>query len=161
MRLCPRETSPGASSLTWRWPAGCSATGGARRAGHDLLAGYMLGSLAAFEIDNGDPVTGLRLAGQARQQFGDRLHPTPQAWLAALHVLGHAAAGDGEAADAALGRAEAAIGGPGAQDAPPWPWLFPFDHAKLAGYRALACVRLGRPGPALAAFAQSLGAVQP
>ncbi len=36
-----------------------------------------------------------------------------------------------------------------------------FDHAKLAGYRALACVRLGRPGQALAAFAQSLGAVQP
>jgi hypothetical protein len=79
----------------------------------------------------------------------------------ALHALGHAASGDGEAADAALGRAEAAIDGPGAADAPPWPWLFPFDHAKLAGYRALACVRLGRAGQALAAFAQSLSAVQP
>jgi tetratricopeptide (TPR) repeat protein len=122
----------------------------------------MLGSLAAFEIDNGDPVTGLRLAGQARQQLGDPLHPTPRAWLAALHALGHAAGRDGEAADAALDRAEAAIvDAPGAQDEPPWPWLFPFDHAKLAGYRALAYVRLGRPEQALAAFAQSLGAVRP
>jgi transcriptional regulator with XRE-family HTH domain len=150
--MCDRGTARGYYRL---------AVGAARRAGHDLLAGYMLGSLAAFEIDNGDPVTGLRLAGQARQQSGDRLHPTPQAWLAALHALGHAAAGDGQAADAALGRAEAAIDAPGTQNGPPWPWLFPFDHAKLAGYRALACVRLGRPEQALAAFAQSLGAVQP
>jgi transcriptional regulator with XRE-family HTH domain len=133
----------------------------ARRAGHDLLAGYMTGSLAGFEIDNGDPVTGLRLTSQARQQFGDQPHPTPRAWLAALQALGHAASGDGKAADAALGRAETAIDAPGALDAPPWPWLFPFDHAKLAGYRALACVRLGRAEQALAAFAQSLQAVQP
>jgi transcriptional regulator with XRE-family HTH domain len=137
------------------------AVSAARRAGHDLLAGYMLGSLAAFEIDNGDPVTGLRLAGQAGQQIGSPGHPAPLAWLATVHALGHAAAGDGNAADAALGRAEAAIARPGALDAPPWPWLFPFDQAKLAGYRALVCVRLGRAGPALAAFAQSLGAVQP
>jgi hypothetical protein len=121
----------------------------------------MLGSLAAFEIDNGDPVTGLRLAGRAQEQSGGPLHPTPQAWLAALHALGHAASHDGQATDAALGRAEAALDAPGAQEAPPWPWLFPFDHAKLAGYRALACVRLGRAGQALAAFAQSLSAVQP
>jgi transcriptional regulator with XRE-family HTH domain len=150
--MCDRGTARGYYRL---------AVGAARRAGHDLLAGYMLGSLAAFEIDNGDPVTGLRLAGQARQQLGDPQHPTPQAWLAALHALGHAADGDGDAADAALGRAEAAIGSRGAQDAPLWPWLFPFDHGKLAGYRALACVRLGRAGQALAAFAESLGAVQP
>jgi hypothetical protein len=39
--------------------------------------------------------------------------------------------------------------------------MFPFDHAKLAGYRALVCVRAGRPADALAAFAESLTAVQP
>jgi len=121
----------------------------------------MLGSLAVFEIDNGDPVTGLRLAARAREQCGGPLHPTPEAWLAALHALGHAAGGDPKAADAALALAEAAVDAPGGQDSPPWPWLFPFDHAKLAGYRALACVRLGRAGQALAAFAQSLSAVQP
>jgi hypothetical protein len=150
--MCDRGTARGYYRL---------AVGAARRASHDLLAGYMVGSLAAFEIDNGDPVTGLRLTDQARQRLGDRLHPTPSAWLAALQALGHAADGNGKAADAALGRAEAAIDAPGAQDAPPWPWLFPFDHGKLAGYRALACVRLGRAGQALAAFAESLSAVQP
>jgi transcriptional regulator with XRE-family HTH domain len=150
--MCDRGTARGYYRL---------AVSAARRAGHDLLAGYMLGSLAAFEIDNDDPVTGLRLTDQAQQQLGDRLHPTPRAWLAALQALGHAAGGDGPGADAALGRAEDAIGSPGAQVAPPWPWLFPFDHGKLAGYRALACVRLGRAGQALAAFAQSVSAVQP
>jgi hypothetical protein len=44
---------------------------------------------------------------------------------------------------------------------PPWPWVFPFDHAKLAGYRALVAVRLGRAADALAAFAESLPAAQP
>jgi hypothetical protein len=44
---------------------------------------------------------------------------------------------------------------------PPWPWVFPFDQAKLAGYRALVAVRLTRPADALAAFAESLSATQP
>ena len=39
--------------------------------------------------------------------------------------------------------------------------MFPFDHAKLAGYRALVAVRLIRPADALAAFAESLSAAQP
>ena len=98
--MCDRGTARGFYRL---------AIGAARRAGHDLLAGYMLGSLAMFEIDNGDPVTGLRLASRAQEQLGNPLHPTPRAWLAALHALGHAAGGDGPAADAALCRAEAAV----------------------------------------------------
>jgi hypothetical protein len=39
--------------------------------------------------------------------------------------------------------------------------VFPFDQAKLAGYRALVAVRLTRPADALAAFAESLPAGQP
>jgi DNA-binding XRE family transcriptional regulator len=150
--MCDRGTARGYYRM---------AVSAARRAGHDLLAGYMLGSLAAFEVDNGDPATGLRLAGQAQQQLGYPDHPTPRAWVAALHAVGHAAGGDRYAADAALGRAGAAIDCPHAVTAPPWPWLFPFDHTKLAGYRALVCVRLGRAEQALAAFAQSLAAAQP
>jgi hypothetical protein len=45
--------------------------------------------------------------------------------------------------------------------APPWPWVFPFDQAKLAGYRALVMVRLNRPGEAVSAFADSLTSAQP
>jgi hypothetical protein len=39
--------------------------------------------------------------------------------------------------------------------------VFSFDFAKLAGYQALVAVRLNRPAEALAAFADSLSAVQP
>lgn len=46
-------------------------------------------------------------------------------------------------------------------DPPPWPWVYPFDHAKLAGYRALVAVRLNRPTEALAAFTESLATAQP
>jgi hypothetical protein len=42
------------------------AIGRARQAGQDLLAGYTLGSLAAFEIEGGDPGLGLTLVGEAR-----------------------------------------------------------------------------------------------
>ncbi|HEX9528641.1 MAG TPA: transcriptional regulator, partial [Streptosporangiaceae bacterium] len=78
-----------------------------------------------------------------------------------IEALGHATARkDGTAADDALGRA-ARSAEKGAALPPPWPWLFPFDHAKLAGYRALVAVRLERPADALAAFAESLTAVQP
>ncbi|MGW5156242.1 hypothetical protein ACWEPN_12255 [Nonomuraea wenchangensis] len=39
--------------------------------------------------------------------------------------------------------------------------MFPFDHAKLAGYRALVMVRLKRPVEAVAAFNESLSSAQP
>jgi transcriptional regulator with XRE-family HTH domain len=137
------------------------AVDAARHAGHDLLAGYMLGSLAAFEIDTGDHAAGLRLIARAREQMAGENHSTPRAWLAAIEALGHASARGGEhAADDAVERAGAAVEADRNTAEPPWPWIFPFDQAKLAGYRALVYVRLGRPGDALAAFADSLVAPQ-
>src|SRR5262249_1169190 len=67
------------------------------------------------------------------------------AWLHAIEGLAHAARRDGAAADAVLARAETVIGGGHAPEPPPWPWVYPFGHPKLAGYRALAAVRLGPP----------------
>jgi hypothetical protein len=134
----------------------------AQRAGQDLLAGYMLGSLAAFEIDGNDPGFGLTLIAEARRQIGETLHPTPRAWLDSIEALGLAAAcKDGSAADRVLLNASRAIESSQASAPPPWPWVFPFDHAKLAGYRAQVAVRLERPAAALAAFAESLPATQP
>lgn len=133
----------------------------ARHAGNELLTGYMLGSLASFEIDSGDHVNGLALISRAREQLSRTDHPTPYAWLAALESLGHAVAREQGAADRALGRAGEAVYRYRDDAPPPWPWLFPFDGAKLAGYRALVSVRLGRPGEALAAFADSVTAAQP
>lgn len=119
-------------------------------------------SLAAFEIETGDCASGLGLAERAREQISESEHPAPRAWLAAIEAIGHAAAGTGAyAADDALHRASKAAESSQANLPPPWPWMFPFDHAKLAGYRALAYVRLGRPAEALEAFAESLTAAQP
>jgi transcriptional regulator with XRE-family HTH domain len=134
----------------------------ASRAGHDLLAGYMLGSLAVFEIDGGDPELGVTLIAGARQQIGAAFHPAPRAWLDAIEALGLAAARhDGEAAMRALTRAAKTIEQNRRPEPPPWPWVFPFDHGKLAGYHALVAVRLTRPAEALAAFAESLSGAQP
>jgi antitoxin component HigA of HigAB toxin-antitoxin module len=134
----------------------------ARRAGQDLLAGYMLGSLAAFEIDSGDPELGLTLITDARQQIGSTPHSAPRVWLDATEALSLAAARrDGDAATQVLTRAAKVIDQDRRSEPPPWPWVFPFDHAKLAGYRALVAVRLTRPADAMAAFAEYLSAAQP
>lgn len=132
----------------------------ARRAGHDLLAGYMLGSLAAFEIDCGDPEYGLALIARGRQEIGETPHVAPRAWLDATEALSVAAARrDADAAWRALARAAKTVEQDRGSDPPPWPWVFPFDEAKLAWYRALVAVRLNHPADALAAFAESLSAV--
>ncbi|WP_067463835.1 helix-turn-helix domain-containing protein [Actinomadura macra] len=135
----------------------------ARQAGHDLLTAYMLGSLATFEVEAEDPDLGIALIAEARKQIGPRPHATPSAWLASLEALAHAAT-QREGRDArsteALLKAEHAI----EEDrsaATPWPWVFPFDNAKLAGYRALVSVRLNLPSQALTAFAESLTSTQP
>lgn len=127
------------------------------RAGHDLLAVYMLGSLAAFEIEADDPALGLAHIAEARRRLGPCPHPTPQAWLSAIEALGHATARrDEQRATRSLLAAERAVEA-ASPAGPPWPWVFPFDAAKLAGYRALVAVRLDRPDQALAAFAEFAG----
>ena len=133
----------------------------ARLARQDLLAGYMLGSLAAFEIDGDDPGLGLALIAEARRQIGEASHSTARAWLDSIEALSLAAIGKGTDADRALIRARKAIER-GSESVPvPWPWVFSFDQPKLAGYHALVAVRLDRPTDALAAFADSLSATQP
>ena len=133
----------------------------ARFAKQNLLAAYMLGSLAAFEIDGDDPGLGLALIAEARRQIGEAAHSTPQAWLDAIEALSLAAIGKATEADYALLRARKAIER-GSESTPvPWPWVFSFDQPKLSGYQALVAVRLNRPAEALAAFADSLSATQP
>ena len=133
----------------------------ARQAERSLLAAYMIGSLAAFEIDADDPVLALNLLAQARRELGEQPPATARAWLRSIEALGHATAHNAPAAVAALREAESAVIDSERAAAPPWPWVFPFDDAKLAGYRALVMVRLGRADEAVAAFAESLSSAQP
>lgn len=137
------------------------AIDGARQAGHPLLAAYMIGSLAAFEIDAEEPALALDLLARARRELGDHPPATARAWVSSIEALGHATAHDASAARTALRTAEAAVRASERATAPPWPWVFPFDHAKLAGYRALVMVRLGEPEEAESAFAESLSSSQP
>lgn len=133
----------------------------ARRAGHPLLAAYMIGSLAAFEIENQDAALGVSLVAEARHTLGDRPPPIARAWLSGIEAVGRASCGDRTSALAALREAERAVDASERHATPPWPWVFPFDHGKLAGYRASVMVRLGRVDDAVAAFAESLAAVRP
>lgn len=133
----------------------------AKRAEHRFLIGYMIGSLAAFEIDNDDPVLGVSLLAQARSHLGDQPPPIAQVWLSSIEALGHAATHNRSAALRAIGDAERAVSAAEHTTTPPWPWVFPFDHAKLAGYRALTMARLGCADDAVSAFTDSLSSAQP
>jgi transcriptional regulator with XRE-family HTH domain len=132
----------------------------ARLASQNLLAGYMIGSLAAFEIDGNAPGLALSLIAEARRQIGETPHSTPKAWLDVIEALGLATIGKAADARHALSRAAKTIERDAGSDPAPWPWVFSFDEPKLAGYRALVAVRLGRPADALACFADSLSAAQ-
>lgn len=128
----------------------------ARQAGMRLLDVYMLGSLAAFEIDVAeDPELGLGLVQEAEHVLGPAAHPTASAWLACVGALAHAGIGDRVAAARAVRRAEREVARPDNAQ-PPWPWVFAFDQAKVAGYRALVGVRLRSPHDARAAFAEAV-----
>ncbi|TDQ45757.1 helix-turn-helix domain-containing protein [Actinorugispora endophytica] len=132
----------------------------ARQAGHNLLDVYMLGSLASFEIESDDPGVGLVLVREAARRLGDDAHPTARAWLSCVCALGHAGMGDTSAAHRELAHAESAVGRVD-NTAPPWPWVFAFDEAKVAGYRALAAVRLHQPNEARSAFYEAFGRARP
>jgi transcriptional regulator with XRE-family HTH domain len=137
------------------------AVDAARQAGHTLLAAYMLGSRAAFEVEADDPSLALALLARARRELGDAPPPTARAWLSSVEALGHAAGHDAHSAGTALRAAESAVSDSQRASTPPWPWVFPFDQAKLAGYRALVSVRLGRAREAESAFSESLAGARP
>ena len=128
----------------------------ARQAGMRLLDVYMLGSLAAFEIETAeDPELGLGLVREAEHVLGPDAHPTARAWLACVGALAHACLGDGSATADAIRHAEREVARPDNAH-PPWPWVFAFDEAKVAGYRARAAVRLRSPNEAHAAFTEAI-----
>jgi hypothetical protein len=119
------------------------AVGYARRSGSDTLAAYMLGSMALWAAETGQANDAARLVGQARQSIPQPAPPTVGAWLAAIEATAQASAGDADATLAACKRAETAVA---AGHEPLWPWLFPFDHARLAGYVGPARPGCGCPG---------------
>jgi transcriptional regulator with XRE-family HTH domain len=123
----------------------------AERSGSEVLGAYMLGSMAlwAAEVGNGDEA--LTLVGSTRRRLPRNPSLTARAWIAAVEATAHAAARRPDQAAAALKAAERALGGE-----PEWPWVYPFDDAKLASYQGAVAVRLGRPDVAVPALRLAL-----
>jgi transcriptional regulator with XRE-family HTH domain len=121
----------------------------AERAGHPLLVAYMQASLGQFAAWVGDARQGLKVIEAARS----RLKSAPGLallWLDALQAAALAELGD-QRALMLLDRAESRVDAAQEQELV-WPWIFRFDAAKLAGYRAVAAGRLGRTQTAEAAY---------
>jgi tetratricopeptide (TPR) repeat protein len=134
------------------------AIGYADRSGSDVLAAYMLGSMALWAAEIGRAGEARTLIGRAQARIPPTVPSTVQAWSAAIQATAHAAAGDADAALAALKRAEAAVA---ADHEPTWPWLYPFDAAKLAGYVGACATRLRLPRTALPALHEALDGLGP
>jgi hypothetical protein len=119
--------------------------------GSDTLSVYMLGSLAALSVYEGNAVEGLAILRRAAAQLGPDCPSIAVAWLSSLEAVAHADARNERATWAALGRADEAVRAIASDGPVPWPWVFQFDHAKVARYRLTCAVRLNRPQVALAA----------
>lgn len=128
------------SARTWYG----TAIKAARRSGDRLLAAYQIGSLAQFEAHAGNAPQAFSLVRTARQQLAP-LPAIAAGWLATIEALAHAAAGDVEATDRALGDALRHAAGIEAEEPPPWPWVFSFTEAKVAACRVSCGARLGLP----------------
>ena len=125
-----------------------------RASGDSMLTAYMLGSLASFVVvQEGAADEGIALIRHAATASERERPATADAWLASIEAVAHASAGDNVQTWRALDRAEAAVGRVAAEDAPPWPWVFPFDAGKIATHRLTCAVRLRRPDVAYAAVA--------
>jgi tetratricopeptide (TPR) repeat protein len=126
----------------------------ARRSRSNVLAAYMLGSMSYWAANMGNVGEAVRLVGQAKRL--DISSATGTAWLATIEANAQAAAKDAHAAMAAIQQAERA---PAA--GPAWPWLNPFDAAKIAGYRGACHLRLDQPADAQRALREAISAARP
>ncbi len=122
-----------------------------QRADDSLLTTYMLGSLAAFVVHEGEASEGLALIRHAAKASTGQRPATADAWLAATEAVAHATTGDDVQTWQALDRAEAAVERIAMEQQPPWPWVFPFDAQKIANHRLTCAVRLRRPDVAYVA----------
>jgi len=114
----------------------------AERSGHPLLPAYMQASMGQFAANCGDAVESGRLVADARHRLPRAAPAIAGIWMDAIESLAMAHARDRNTL-AKLDHAESRLGRV-ANDEPVWPWIFRFDHQKLAGFRAQAACTLGR-----------------
>ncbi|MGP4001674.1 hypothetical protein [Streptomyces sp. 8N706] len=162
------EAASLAGWLAWDMGDNCSARSwygsairAARSAGDPLLAAYQAGSLAQFEAHSGNGTQALNLARNARRFLGPDCPAVADAWLSSVEALAHAANGDQRGADSALTRSRSTTERPSAEEAPPWPWVFPFDSVKVAACRVTCGAKLGLVEWVLTDDSEALGTGHP
>jgi transcriptional regulator with XRE-family HTH domain len=127
------------------------AAGGA---GHPTLPAYMLGSLATLAVYEGNASEGLAMLRHAATRLGPECPMIAVAWLSSLEAIAQADARNERATQQALDRADEAARAMPTAGTVPWPWVFQFDHEKVARHRLTSAVRLHQPQIALAAGRQ-------
>ncbi|MFD9862603.1 helix-turn-helix domain-containing protein [Streptomyces alboflavus] len=131
----------------------------ARRSGDRLLIAYQQGSLAQFEVEAGNVAQGLSLIRTARRQLGGERPAVAAAWLSSVEAVAHATGGDERAAERALRASAAEVEQMPGEEPPPWPWVFAFDHRKVAAARVTCGARLARPRWVLASLDDATAAL--
>jgi hypothetical protein len=119
--------------------------------GNPLLTAYQLGSLGAFMVDRDR--NALAVLSLARQQLGPHPAAVADAWVSSLDAFARATLGDDHGTWHALDQAEAACQQIDDEE-PPWPWVFTFDHTKIAAQRISCAARLGQPKHAVRVLSQ-------
>jgi transcriptional regulator with XRE-family HTH domain len=114
------------------------------------LHAYMLGSLATLAVYDGDAAEGLALLRRATGEIGPKPPAVALAWLSSLEAVAQADAQNARRSWEALDRAETAVEQI-KDEQPPWPWVFQFDHGKVARYRLTCAARLKHPEAAYTA----------
>ncbi len=130
----------------------------AQQAERPLLTAYMLGSMSlwAAELGNGNEAVALSEQAYGVLPSSGRTPPAAAVWMALVEATARASRHDAEATQNALGRAEHIA--EHAQDThePVWPWVYPIDQAKIAGYRGACYTKLKAPPNAVPALHQAL-----
>ncbi|WFE21583.1 helix-turn-helix transcriptional regulator [Solwaraspora sp. WMMD937] len=118
----------------------------AERSGHPLLLAYMRASLGQFAANCGDAHDAIRLVASARHALPRSAPTISTIWIDAIESLALAEAGDKKAIFL-LGQADDRLA-KSRNDEPIWPWIFRFDHQKLASFRAQVASKLNQPSAA-------------
>jgi transcriptional regulator with XRE-family HTH domain len=118
---------------------------------NDTLSAYMLGSLATLSVYEGNAVEGIAILRRAAAQLDPDCPAIAVAWLSSLEGIAQADAKNERATWDALERADEAVRTLASDGPVPWPWVFKFDHEKVARHRLTCAVRLNRPQIALSA----------
>ncbi|MBI3689113.1 MAG: hypothetical protein HY241_17545 [Actinobacteria bacterium] len=107
-----------------------TAINAAAASANSTLLAYMLGSLAALTVNEGNVGDGVRLLRSARAKLGPERPAVATAWLSALEAVAQAGARNERATWQALDRADEAVRDASFDGPVSWPWVFRFDLAE-------------------------------